>query len=313
MPPVFNDHFAAQFEQLEAEFTNTNPDANAGTLPADDGIDYASLQEYLSRDSNINDHVSAAFTDPAQYQHLCDVHGSDSFPDGTCTMAQLELNRSLSPATGAWAGLGNTAAAQSMPQADLGVGSALNHDFGQGWPLVDSDLLPHLSTDPSGGQSGYRLHGSLGSAEQTEAAPSFHAGDQLLAGAPAAYQPIGYQNTLAQAGGAITGAGMNESMERILPSAEIPPRLEVLEHTQLTASWEMRNNKYFCRHAGCRNPSFKRLGDIERHQNNVHTQTKFFWCRYDGCDRGRPFPRKDKRNEHERKVHHVDYTLAENH
>ncbi|KAL0262540.1 hypothetical protein SLS55_001508 [Diplodia seriata] len=289
MSSVFNNHFAAQFEHLEADFTNINTDTNAVTLPADDGIDHASLQEYLSRDSSINDHVHAAFTDPPQYQRLCDVHGFDSFPNGTCTMAQLELNRSLTPATGAWAGLGNTAAAQSMPQADLGAGSALHHDFGQGWPLVGSDFLPHLSTDPSGGQSGYRLDGSLGSAEQTGAAPSFHAGDQPLAGPPAAYQPIGYQNALAQ------------------------PGLEVLEHTQLTASWEMRNNKYFCLHAGCRNPSFKRLGDLERHQNNVHTQTKFFWCRYDGCDRGRPFPRKDKRNEHERKVHHVDYTLAENH
>ncbi|KAL1645259.1 hypothetical protein SLS58_003966 [Diplodia intermedia] len=290
MSSVFNNHFAAHFEHLEADFTNTNPDTNAGTLPADDGIDHASLQEYLSRDSSINDHVSAAFTDPPQYQRLCDVYGADSFPDGTCIMAQLELNRSLTPAMGAWAGLGNTAAAQSMPQADLGAGSALHNDSGQGWPLADSDLLPHLSTNLSGGQSGYRLDGSLGSAEQTGAAPSFYAGDQPLAGAPAAYQPIGHQNTLAQAG-----------------LGDVP------EHTQLPVSWEMRNNKYFCLHAGCRNPSFKRLGDLERHQNNVHTQTKFFWCRYDGCGRGRPFPRKDKRNEHERKVHHVDYTLAENH
>ncbi|KAL1630727.1 hypothetical protein SLS54_000598 [Diplodia seriata] len=274
MPSVF----AAQFEHLEADFTNTNPAANAGTLPADDGIDHASLQEYLSRDSSINYHGSAAFMGPLQYQHLYDVQKADGFLDGTCTMAMLELNR---PPTfmGARTGLRNTAEAQRMPQAGLGAGLALRHDFGQGCPLDDSDfLVPDLSTD----LSGYRLDGFFGSAEQTEATPSFHAGDQPLAGPPAAYQPIGYQKTLAQA------------------------RLgNVPEHTQLPVSWEMRNNKYFCLHAT--------TWDLERHQNNVHTQTKFFWCRYDGCGRGRPFPRKDKRNEHERKVHHVDYNLAENH
>lgn len=70
---------------------------------------------------------------------------------------------------------------------------------------------------------------------------------------------------------------------------------------------------YSCLHAGCRKPFFKRLGDLERHQNNAHNQTEFFWCRHDECGRGKPFPRKYKRNEHERKIHHIDYTIAENH
>ncbi|KAL1645258.1 hypothetical protein SLS58_003965 [Diplodia intermedia] len=49
--------------------------------------------------------------------------------------------------------------------------------------------------------------------------------------------------------------------------------------------------------------------DLFRHQNACHLGSATFWCSSTGCNRsrshprGRPFPRKDKRNDHERKVH----------
>jgi hypothetical protein len=56
--------------------------------------------------------------------------------------------------------------------------------------------------------------------------------------------------------------------------------------------------------------TFTRAADLDRHRNSVHQPEKQFWCTVLGCDRSqsfsglhRPFPRKDKRDSHVRKVH----------
>ncbi|KAF9629816.1 hypothetical protein BFW01_g11019 [Lasiodiplodia theobromae] len=290
MTSRLSERFAPQQEQQGTDFDITSTGVNTNTTSAGDGIDHASLRGWLFEDFSASDHRSAIPTGLLQPQHLYDVQGINSPQDGTCTLAMLELNHSLAPTLGAETGPSNASTALVGTQPGFHAGPGTSRGFGQEWPDDSAFLLPGVCTDFLVDQPGHGLAGYLGSAEQTGVMPSFCANDQQLAGASTAFGPIGYQNTLAQPG---LGHG---------PGG-----------TQITTSWEMRNNDYFCLYAGCRNPSFKRLGDLERHQNNVHVQTKFFWCRYDGCGRGRPFPRKDKRNEHERKVHHVDYTLVENH
>lgn len=55
--------------------------------------------------------------------------------------------------------------------------------------------------------------------------------------------------------------------------------------------------------------SCRRKSDLRRHEATVHRTHKVYWCPVLECDRsshhvvGRPFPRKDKRDEHFRKIH----------
>ncbi|KAK7708838.1 hypothetical protein SLS57_008899 [Botryosphaeria dothidea] len=198
------------------------------------------------------------------------------FPANSCNIAMLEHYNAF---THGYVG-------QPGAQSE---GVSAGNGFRSDWAMDDLLFpLPGQTAHVQTGQPDYGLGASLrlmDLTEQTWVAPSANAGLQP----PAAFQPTGDQNTLAHARRVIRIA---------LPQIDAPD-------PQSAPAWEMRNDKYFCLHAGCRNPSFKRLGDLERHQNNVHTQTKSFWCRSDDCDRGRPFPRKDKRNEHERRVHGI--------
>ncbi|GME61831.1 hypothetical protein GTA08_BOTSDO04678 [Neofusicoccum parvum] len=72
---------------------------------------------------------------------------------------------------------------------------------------------------------------------------------------------------------------------------------------------DKRDGQYHCLMQPCPRPTFSRLADLQRHQNACHLGTAAFWCASTGCDRsqahpyGRAFPRKDKRNDHEKKVH----------
>jgi hypothetical protein len=58
--------------------------------------------------------------------------------------------------------------------------------------------------------------------------------------------------------------------------------------------------------------SCKRKSDLRRHEATAHHGDKIYWCPVLGCSRSaeqtrdrKPFPRKDKRNEHVRRVHGV--------
>ncbi|KAF2241685.1 hypothetical protein BU26DRAFT_524849 [Trematosphaeria pertusa] len=60
---------------------------------------------------------------------------------------------------------------------------------------------------------------------------------------------------------------------------------------------------YICLYPNC-NKRFSRIYDLRRHHRGKHEGTAEFTCRYPGCRRGiRGFPRKDKRDDHERKIH----------
>lgn len=60
---------------------------------------------------------------------------------------------------------------------------------------------------------------------------------------------------------------------------------------------------YVCTYHHC-NERFTRIYDLHRHHRGVHEGEANFRCRYTGCLRAvKAFPRKDKRNEHERKIH----------
>lgn len=68
------------------------------------------------------------------------------------------------------------------------------------------------------------------------------------------------------------------------------------------------SGKVVCQHLGC-SQSFGRPAELKRHHATSHAINKpDYWCRRPICDRsrvgGRPFHRKDKMSEHERKVHH---------
>ncbi|KAJ4361911.1 hypothetical protein N0V83_010852 [Neocucurbitaria cava] len=62
----------------------------------------------------------------------------------------------------------------------------------------------------------------------------------------------------------------------------------------------------------CMEKTFGRWYDLRRHFNGAHTvEGEVYWCEVVGCARsalggGRPFPRKDKMNDHVRKIHHAE-------
>jgi hypothetical protein len=63
-----------------------------------------------------------------------------------------------------------------------------------------------------------------------------------------------------------------------------------------------------CYHLGCTR-TFGRLTELRRHYTTSHAvQRPEYWCSQPTCDRsmagGRPFHRRDKMREHERRVHH---------
>jgi hypothetical protein len=64
-----------------------------------------------------------------------------------------------------------------------------------------------------------------------------------------------------------------------------------------------------CHVSGC-SKIFKRPTDLARHIDTIHEKKTQYWCPIPTCNRhvyylddAKPFPRKDKRNEHFRKVH----------
>jgi len=63
------------------------------------------------------------------------------------------------------------------------------------------------------------------------------------------------------------------------------------------------SNTFLCTFGGC-GVYFTRISDLRRHHANKHARINNFFCRFPFCERcTRGFPRKDKRDEHERKVH----------
>ena len=69
----------------------------------------------------------------------------------------------------------------------------------------------------------------------------------------------------------------------------------------------LSDDRYSCHSNICAGLTFSRIADLKRHHNTVHsTSPTRFWCAWKGCSRsdgGKPFPRKDKRDEHVRKKH----------
>ena len=60
---------------------------------------------------------------------------------------------------------------------------------------------------------------------------------------------------------------------------------------------------YICTYKNC-NKRFNRIHELHRHHRGIHKKILPFPCRTDGCERAKKgFPRKDKRNDHERKIH----------
>lgn len=65
----------------------------------------------------------------------------------------------------------------------------------------------------------------------------------------------------------------------------------------------LSRHDYICKYNEC-NIHFTRISDLKRHHKAQHERLYEFSCRFHGCPRvKRGFKRKDKRNEHERKVH----------
>ena len=60
---------------------------------------------------------------------------------------------------------------------------------------------------------------------------------------------------------------------------------------------------YICTHTGC-NKKYSRMPDLRRHYRGSHLDDRPFQCRALGCERAiHGFPRRDKRDVHEKKMH----------
>jgi hypothetical protein len=60
---------------------------------------------------------------------------------------------------------------------------------------------------------------------------------------------------------------------------------------------------YICTHGYC-NKKYSRMPDLRCHYRGAHLDDRFFKCRARGCERAvRGFPRRDKRDAHEQKMH----------
>ena len=72
-----------------------------------------------------------------------------------------------------------------------------------------------------------------------------------------------------------------------------------------------KQNKLVCTWVGCKSTTaFSRQADLSRHIKTHHTST-VFKCPVARCDRAiRPFPRKDKRDEHVRKCHGAEASAS---
>ncbi|KAK4222447.1 hypothetical protein QBC38DRAFT_81903 [Podospora fimiseda] len=85
-------------------------------------------------------------------------------------------------------------------------------------------------------------------------------------------------------------------------SAALPPVVS----SSNNSSWiKLDNGKFKCNFNNC-GRSFTRKADANRHYKLKHEVTgrDSFLCQWEGCERRlRGFSRKDKRDEHERKVH----------
>src|SRR6266480_5254748 len=65
----------------------------------------------------------------------------------------------------------------------------------------------------------------------------------------------------------------------------------------------LNRHDYICTYNGC-NTHFTRISDLKRHHEAQHVRQNEYFCRFHGCRRMiRAFKRKDKRNEHEKKIH----------
>jgi len=60
---------------------------------------------------------------------------------------------------------------------------------------------------------------------------------------------------------------------------------------------------YVCTYGDC-NKKYSRMPDLRRHYRGSHLEDRRFKCRALGCERAiRGFPRRDKRDTHEKKMH----------
>lgn len=100
-------------------------------------------------------------------------------------------------------------------------------------------------------------------------------------------------------------ASTNSSMSAALPSSDNVHRMVATVHVS-GPSDEMLLK---CHFPGCEEQSFGRWAEFTRHYNGAHAvKLTKYWCPQAGCTRSeaggnRPFPRKDKRDEHVRKMH----------
>lgn len=84
----------------------------------------------------------------------------------------------------------------------------------------------------------------------------------------------------------------------------LPPDTHTLPETEHSfREAKIGVEKFICTYHGC-NEKLSRSYDLQRHYASMHSGLRPHKCRIEGCKRAVDgFPRKDKRNDHERKVH----------
>jgi hypothetical protein len=92
------------------------------------------------------------------------------------------------------------------------------------------------------------------------------------------------------------------------PSSTISPANSFSNSTLI----KLDNGRFQCTMDNCRR-SFARKADATRHHRSKHLPVRdFFFCGWAGCERQlRGFPRKDKRDDHERKIHGGVFQVGE--
>ncbi|KAI4950240.1 hypothetical protein J4E91_004896 [Alternaria rosae] len=122
------------------------------------------------------------------------------------------------------------------------------------------------------------------------------------------YEYVDYDMDLSQGTGLTAGTVLPGPIlrGRLSDQQNQPAQLAYSTNNDIAANISFRvetKRVYICTYIGC-NKKYSRMPDLRRHYRGSHLDDRRFRCRALGCERAiHGFPRRDKRDVHEKKMH----------